>query len=437
MKKTLASFLTFFLALSAPAVFAQMPLGAPMAPAAAPAFEKIGIVAAAQGTIELKTPGQVGRIAKSGQPIFMGDEVKTSAEGHLQILLLDETVFTIGPNSLIVIDQFVYDPKSHAGEIRASIVKGVFRYVSGKIAAKNSDSVKMKLPTATIGFRGTIVGGSVAENGQGLAALLGPGDNNDAGAQSGSFTIQGAGGDHQDVNRTGFGVEVGADGGLSGVFQLSDNQINGLTSGLAPSGNQSGGNDGGGSVTDQSGESTVLTGENSNVANAIEGLSNSNDDASTTAAQDAAAENAGIANGVTTMEQLSRIQTGIFHYYGTGTYNGMGTMTAQVDIDFGARTIGGGNSSVSVSYGGYTDTTSGVGSVIPFGNSGPATFHWSNVSGTMGGTFNNIDVTLGNSGGVVANQANVTTDYSGGMVPTGSGSASGSRVDGPSEAPVA
>ncbi len=78
-----------------------------------------------------------------------------------QILLLDETVFTIGPNSTIIIDKFVYDPKSQKGEIKASITQGVFRYVSGKIAAKNPDSVKVKLPTASIGFRGTIVGGSV------------------------------------------------------------------------------------------------------------------------------------------------------------------------------------------------------------------------------------------------------------------------------------
>ena len=67
MKKTLASFLALFLTLSAPSVFAQMPMGVPMTPAATPAFEKVGVVAAAQGKIELKTPGQVGRIAQSGQ----------------------------------------------------------------------------------------------------------------------------------------------------------------------------------------------------------------------------------------------------------------------------------------------------------------------------------------------------------------------------------
>ena len=93
MKKTLACFLSFFLILSTPSVVAQMPLGAPGIPALAPVFEKIGVVAAAHGTVELTTPGQVGRIAQSGQAVFMGDEITTDEKGHLQILFLDQTVF--------------------------------------------------------------------------------------------------------------------------------------------------------------------------------------------------------------------------------------------------------------------------------------------------------------------------------------------------------
>ena len=172
MKKTLASFLTFFLALSAPSVFAQMPLGAPMTPAVAPVFEKIGVIAAVQGKIDLKIPGQIGRVARSGQAVFMGDEITTDEQGHLQILFLDQTVFTLGPNSTIIINEFVYDAKSHEGSMQASVTKGVFRYVSGKIAAKKPNGVMVKLPAANLGFRGTIVGGQVLPDNSSLAALL-------------------------------------------------------------------------------------------------------------------------------------------------------------------------------------------------------------------------------------------------------------------------
>ena len=447
MKKTLASYLAFFLILSAPAVFAQMPVPV-TAPLGVPAgMEQIGVVAAARGKVELTMPGQVGRMAQSGQPVFMGDQINTDEQGNLQILLLDETVFTIGPNSTLVIDEFVYDPKTQDGKVQASIAKGVFRYVSGKIAAKKPSNVTLKLPTATIGIRGTIVGGHVVLGGPSLAALLGPGANNNAGAQPGSFSITGTGQNsgQQNVNHTGFGVTIGANGSVSGVFQLSQTQIIGLTAGLAPSGGGSSSGQGGGSATNQSGQGTILTGENSNTAQGLNGLTDANNATSTTAAQDAAASQeaaafGNVADGITTMQQLSRISTGIFHYVGTGTYTptygSPGTMKAWCDIDFGSKIIGGGNSRVEIAdtYG-FDRTQTGEQQGKSFANmSGPAVFSWTNAQGNYG-TFDKIDLTLLNSGGVIAQQATVNVDYTQTITSgpgTGYGSASGDRTAGPS-----
>lgn len=326
MKKMIASLAVFFLVLSVPSVIAQMPLAVPAMPSASMALERIGVVAAAQGKVELTTPGQIGRIAQSGQAIFMGDEVTTDEKGQLQILLLDETVFKIGPNSSIIIDKFVYDPKTSAGEIKASITKGVFRYVSGKIAAKNPDSVKVKLPTATIGFRGTIVGGSVEPSGQGLVGLLGPGDNNDSGARVGSFTIDGEGGGQQEVNRSGFGVEVDGNGGISDVFQLSDDQINGLTGGLG--GDQGGGSGEGGdaglggdpNMGDLSGENNALTGANTLLLGGLENFSDSLSDVSVIGAQDARDQSGAVnPNGTTRVSDLSGL-SGSYSYSGSGSF---------------------------------------------------------------------------------------------------------------------
>jgi hypothetical protein len=446
MGKTLASFLAFFMTLLAPVVFAQMPVTAPLGVSAG--MEQIGVVAAARGKVELMLPGQVGRIAQSGQPVYMGDKINTDGQGNLQIMLLDETVFTIGPNTMLVIDEFVYDPKTQDGKVQASIAKGVFRYVSGKIAAKKPSNVTLKLPTATIGIRGTIVGGNVVPGGPSLAALLGPGANNNAGAQPGSFSITGTGQNpgQENVDHTGFGVTVGADGSVSGAFQLSEADINGLTAGLAPSGGGSDSGEGGGSATDQSGQGTFMTGENSNTAQGLNVLSDTNNETSTTAAQDAAADNESVANGITTIEQLSRISTGIFHYFGTGTYNpsggSAGTMKAWCDIDFGSKTIGGGNSRVEISdsYGRSDQTQSGEQQGKSFANmSGPAVFTWTNAQGNYG-TFDKIDLTLFNSGGVAAQKATVNVNYTQDMNAgpygpgTGSGSASGERTAGPSSA---
>lgn len=52
---------------------------------------------------------------KSGMDMLLGDRVNSAAASRMQVLLLDETVFTIGPDSDLVIDEFVYDPSSQAG----------------------------------------------------------------------------------------------------------------------------------------------------------------------------------------------------------------------------------------------------------------------------------------------------------------------------------
>jgi len=61
----------------------------------------------------VKLPYHTGR-ASSGRgrrsPVSIGTRIVTGSDGHMQLLLLDETVFTIGPNSDIVVDEFVYDP---------------------------------------------------------------------------------------------------------------------------------------------------------------------------------------------------------------------------------------------------------------------------------------------------------------------------------------
>lgn len=437
-------FLTILVMLAAnPLGYSQMPV---TAPGVSPAIgNQIGVVAAARGSVELKLPGQVGRVAQSGQPVFLGDEVKTDAQGNLQILLLDETVFTIGPNSALVIDEFVYDPKTQDGKVKANIAQGVFRYVSGKIAAKKPSNVSLKLPTATIGIRGTIVGGNILPGGNSLVALLGPGLRNNAGAQPGSFFIlnNGQNGGGQEVNRTGYGVLIDSTGHLSGIFQLSAQDILNFTTGLNPSG---GGNDSGsnGSATDTSGQGNVNTGENSGISSYLSNLNNLlNDDVKPEVITNENGSDA-IADGITRLTELSRITTGTYHYSGSGAFVQtmrsditstayLGTVMTSINIDFGSRTIGGGNSYVDI------DTTSGGGNIqtgqvsldaVSFDSgASPYAIFTPSVGSEVTAT-----VTLMNANGTIAQNA-ITTVYYDDHATTsrnqGSGSTTGSRSDGP------
>ncbi len=127
--------------------------------ASQPAFargEQAGVSAAVRGEVELaEAKGIVGTQVESGQPIYLGDYITSSAGSGMQILLMDETVFTIGPNSEIAIDDFVYDPSNNQGHMTASITRGVVRVLTGKLAHNDPKTMKINLPVGSIGIRGT------------------------------------------------------------------------------------------------------------------------------------------------------------------------------------------------------------------------------------------------------------------------------------------
>lgn len=103
-----------------------------------------GIAADVKGEVKAATPPEkMMRPLKNGDKIFMGDKIETGADGQLQVLLLDQTVFTLGPLSGITIDEFIYDPGKAGGN--AGVVKGVFRAVAGKVASKpQQDSTEVE-----------------------------------------------------------------------------------------------------------------------------------------------------------------------------------------------------------------------------------------------------------------------------------------------------
>jgi hypothetical protein len=126
------------------------------------------------------------------------------------------------------------------------------------------------------------------------------------------------------------------------------------------------------------------------------------------------------------MTDLSRITQGVGYYVTTGSFGTTGSMVSSISIDFGNKIIGGGPSFVYVAESAFVDVTSSMPPINFSDVSGNAAFHWSNVPGVLGGNFSAIDVTLKNSGGVIANEATIKTNYTGSF--SGTGSATGPRV---------
>ncbi len=59
------------------------------------------------------------------------------------------------------LEEFVYDEGAQDGQFTASIAKGIFRFIPGKIARAKQEKVRINLPSATLGMRGAAAVGEI------------------------------------------------------------------------------------------------------------------------------------------------------------------------------------------------------------------------------------------------------------------------------------
>jgi hypothetical protein len=127
-------------------------------------------------TEQINTPPSIQRANKTlsgskGTGVEMNDAIKTQA-GKVGITFEDDTKVQVNENSKLVIDDFVYDPKSKTGKLSAKMALGTVRYASGQIAKNSPQNVALNTPTATISVRGTDFTASVDEIGASTIILL-------------------------------------------------------------------------------------------------------------------------------------------------------------------------------------------------------------------------------------------------------------------------
>ena len=133
------------------------------------AWADIGSVTEASGTAVIKRGKDTIQIVK-GTEIKTNDKVETK-NGKVKIVFKDDTNVTVTESSSLVIDDFVYDPKSGAGKLGLKAAAGTVRYVSGSIA-KDPKNVKINTPTAAIAVRGTDFVMAVSETGASMIMLM-------------------------------------------------------------------------------------------------------------------------------------------------------------------------------------------------------------------------------------------------------------------------
>lgn len=128
----------------------------------AAAAAEIGQIKNANGQVFLTRNG-AQQPAKAGDLVDQSDTITTGANGSVGITLIDNSRLSAGPNSRIELKQFRFDPTTQEGESVTEVRRGTLAIVSGQIAKRSPDAMKVVTPTTILGVRGTTFAVKVEE----------------------------------------------------------------------------------------------------------------------------------------------------------------------------------------------------------------------------------------------------------------------------------
>jgi len=114
----------------------------------------VGLVKVSRGNVQIERSG--AKIAAPvGAAVQTSDVIVTGADGSAGITFTDNSLVSVGPNSVFAIDKYKFDSTTHAGEFEGSLKKGRLAAISGKMVKASPESMKIRTPSAIMGVRGT------------------------------------------------------------------------------------------------------------------------------------------------------------------------------------------------------------------------------------------------------------------------------------------
>ncbi len=124
--------------------------------AASGVWAAAGVFIRVEGRVDLLRQGRPPAVpARVQEPVAVGDAVRTGADGRARIRFADDSVLTLAPGSLVVIETFHYEPQAGVRQAVLQVLRGLVHGVVEKIFKVERPDFLLKTHTAVLGVRGT------------------------------------------------------------------------------------------------------------------------------------------------------------------------------------------------------------------------------------------------------------------------------------------
>jgi hypothetical protein len=184
--------------------------------------DRAGVATAVNTTALGLPPGGSESELDVGATVVEHERIATDTAGQAQLLMLDGSSFTIGPDASVVLDEFYYDPAQGTGHAGFILAKGLMRFVGGKLS--KSQAVTIDTPNGMVGIRGGIAVIDVNEAAANTHAIFLYGN---------EMTVTGARGDVARVTQPGYGITIARNGKPSGPELVTRAQLARITKSLS------------------------------------------------------------------------------------------------------------------------------------------------------------------------------------------------------------
>jgi hypothetical protein len=161
--------------------------GSPLAMGEERGKDGIGFYTAVLGQASVTHPGEDRVLpVKLHDEVLFKDVIQTQGESRTKALFQDDSILTVGENSRVEIDEYIYNPEKNVRQTIVKLMQGQVRALVSKVFKANGSRFEIHTPSAVAAARGTYFTVWV-ENGQ--SGIINIGEKGRVDFTSGGMTV--------------------------------------------------------------------------------------------------------------------------------------------------------------------------------------------------------------------------------------------------------